>query len=53
MKGRFILDLDPRDSLQSNLDFLKDCEKQIEIRRRRLIELHKKPIKKQDKEIEL
>lgn len=45
MKGRFILELDPRDSLESNLDFLKDCEKQIEIRRQRLKDLYKKPIK--------
>lgn len=46
MKGRFILDLDPRDSLESNLEFLKDCERQINARRERLINLHKKPDKK-------
>ena len=52
MKGRFILDLDPRDSLESNLEFLKACEKQIKDRRKRLIDLHTKPIKKQKYESE-
>lgn len=45
MKARFILDLDPRDSFESNMDFLKECERQIELKRQRLIELHKKPLK--------
>lgn len=47
MKGRFILELDPRDSLESNLEFLKQCKKQIAVREKRLKDLHKKPIKKQ------
>lgn len=49
MKGRLILDLDMRDSLESNLQFLKDCEKYIEMRRKRLLDLHKKPTKNKNK----
>lgn len=49
MKGRFILELDPRDSLESNLKFLVECEKYIEMRRKRLKDLYQKP-KKQTKD---
>lgn len=43
MTNRFILELNPLDSLESNMEFLRKCEKQIQDKKEKLKGMRKVP----------